>query len=143
MTRSNAARNPLTDAIMSSQTGWNAGVERRRSPRAALHWTLYLICNSARHPLRTETQDISSDGFYCLVDQPITPGEQIKCDIVVPTHSLADADDVVYLRCAALAVRVEKIGDEAEFGLACRIEDYCLVPAKREGLSLPNNGTSL
>src|ERR1039458_5024443 len=133
MTRPTTARNPLTDVIGSNQAGWNAGIERRRSPRATLHWTLYLSCNSAKHPLRTESRDISRDGFYCLVDQPIRPGERILCDIAVPTHSLQVPDGVVYLRCDALAVRVEKIGEEAEFGLACRIEDYCLIQSKREG----------
>ena len=130
----------MTDAIASNQAGWNAGVERRRSPRATLHWTLYLSCNGAKYPLRTELRDISSDGFYCLVDQPIRPGERIKCDIVVPTHSLQGADDVMYLRCDALAVRVEKIGDETEFGLACRIEDYCLIQNTRDGLYLSSTG---
>ena len=140
--RPNQFRNPLIEAIGSSQAGWNAGIERRRSPRATLHWTLYLSCNGAIHPLRTESRDISRDGFYCLVDQPIKPGERMHCDIAVPTHSLQDPDEVVYLRCDALAVRVEKIGDETAFGLACRIEDYCLiVQSTRDGLHLQDAGT--
>jgi hypothetical protein len=53
----------------------------------------------------------------------------------MPTHSLREPDNVVYLRCDALAVRVEKIGDEAEFGLACRIEDYRLIQNSRQQLS--------
>jgi len=81
--------------------------------------------------LRTESQNISREGFYCRVDKPVRPGDRIRCDIVVPTHSFENPDDVVYLRCSALAVRVEKIGDE--FGLACRIEDYCLIQPAREG----------
>ena len=121
------ARDLLTDAIGSDQAGWHAGIERRRSPRAALHWTLYLMCNGIRHPLRTEARDICRDGFYCLLYQAIRPGERIQCEIVVPTHNSQDPDDVVYLRCRAQAVRVEKIGAGAEFGLACRIEDYCVI----------------
>jgi hypothetical protein len=46
---------------------------------------------------------------------------------VVPTHSSLDPDDVVYLRCSAQAVRVEQVGTGPEFGLACRIEDYCVI----------------
>jgi hypothetical protein len=131
MIRSTTACDPLTDAIGSSQAGWQAGIERRRSPRAALHWTLYLMGNGARHPLRTETRDISRDGFYCLLDQPLSPGERIRCDIVVPTHNAQDPDDVVYLRCSAQALRVEKLGAGTKYGIACRIEDYYVVHGAR------------
>lgn len=140
MTRSTTSRDPLTDAIGSHQAGWHADIERRRSPRATLRWTLYLRCDGARHPLRTEARDISRDGFYCLLDQPIRPGERIKCDIVVPTHSSQDPDDVVYLRCSAQAVRVEQIGAGGEFGLACRIEDYCVIHSTYKGSRLQNAG---
>jgi hypothetical protein len=133
MMYSPVARDPLTDAIGSNQAAWLAGNERRRSPRATLHWVLYLRCNGSTHPLRTEARDISRDGFYCLLDQPVRPGERIHCDIVVPTHSSQDPDGVVYLRCNAQAVRVEKLGAGAGFGLACRIEDYCVVHGTRKG----------
>jgi hypothetical protein len=133
MIRSTTARDPLTDAIGSNEAGWHDGIERRRSPRVKLHWTLYLMLNGTTHPLRTETRDISSDGFYCVLDQPIRPGERIKCDLVVPTHNSQDPDEVVYLRCSAEALRVEKIGSGAEFGLACRIEDFCVIHGTHEG----------
>jgi hypothetical protein len=92
-----------------------------------------LTCAATKRPLRTEAQNISRDGFYCLLDQPITPGERIKCDIVVPTHSSQDPDDFVYLRCSAEAVRVEKVGAGEEFGLACWIENYCVIHGARHG----------
>jgi c-di-GMP-binding flagellar brake protein YcgR len=133
MMSSSTAHDLLTDAIEHGQAGWHAGIERRRSPRATLHWTLYLMCSGAKHPLRTEARDISRDGFYCLLDQSIRPGERIQCEIVVPTHNSQDPDDVVYLRCRAQAVRVEQIRAGAEFGLACRIEDYCVIHGTHRG----------
>ena len=142
MMHSATARDPLAGAMEFDPAGWEAGVERRSSPRAALHWTLYLTWNGATHPFRTETRDISKDGFYCLVDQPIRPGEQIECDIVVPTHSSQYPDDVVYLRCRAQAVRVEKIGAGSEFGLACRIEEYRIIHVSNKGQRLENAGNA-
>lgn len=132
MLHSTTPRDPLADVIGSGQAAWHAGIERRRSPRAALRWKLYLTGNGTRHPLRSETRDISRDGFYCLLDQPLRPGERIRCDIVVPTHNAQNPNDVVYLRCTAQALRVEKIGAGAEFGIACRIEDYSVIHATRE-----------
>lgn len=116
-------RDPLAGADFSPV----AGVDRRRSPRVALHWTIYLNLRQNGYPIRTQTRDISKDGFYCLLDQPLTPGERIDCDIVVPIHGSQRSDDVVYLRCDSQVVRVEKIGTGEEFGLACRIEDYRIV----------------
>ena len=127
MTHSATVQDPLIEAPGANAAGWHAGVERRRSPRATLHWTLYLRCSGSENPLRTEVSNISRHGFYCLLNQPITPGERINCDIVVPTHSSGDPDDVVYLRCSAQAVRVEKVLSGAEFGLACRVDDYCVI----------------
>lgn len=125
--RSRISADPSGDAIGSSQLAWHAGLERRRSPRASLHWRLYLSCAEAHIAFRTVSQDISRYGFYCLLNQAIAPGAQIQCDFAVPTHRSQDPDDIVYLRCSAEAVRLERFHAGAEFGLACRVEDYCVI----------------
>jgi len=123
------------DVALFGRTRSRTGPERRRTRRAPLHWTLFLACTKSGPLLRTVTRDINKDGFYCLLNQPVNPGEQIECDIVVPTHGPQDHDDVIYLRCLVQTVRVEKIGTASEFGVACRIENYYLVGGgrRREG----------
>ena len=138
MMRHAAASEPLIESIGGNQASLNASVERRRSPRATLHWTLYLRCSGGVSPVRTEAINISRDGFYCLLNHPIRPGERIQCDIVVPTHSSQDPGDVVYLRCSAQAVRVEKVRTGAEFGLACRVDNYCILRDIRKGSGIQN-----
>jgi hypothetical protein len=91
-----------------------------------LHWDLYLACNGAGRPFPTRTKNISSDGFYCVVEHRVKPGDEFDCAILIPTHASQNPEDVLYLRCRAHAVRVESVGDGAEFGIACRIEDYFL-----------------
>ena len=102
-------------------------MERRRIPRAALNWTVHVAANGFDYPISATTRDISRDGFYCFLGNPLTPGERIECDIVMPTHSTLDSTDTACLRCRALVVRVEQTGNEAEFGVACRIEEYSIV----------------
>ena len=116
----------VLDAGVCDQT-WTTGMERRRIPRAALHWTVYLLLPHSSHPFRSRTRDISRDGFYCFLKQPVVPGEHIECDIVVPTHNELNPADMVYLHCHAVVVRVEQTADEHGFGMACRIEDYRVV----------------
>jgi len=79
---------------------------------------------------QTQTKDINPSGFYCRINQLIQPWDPVACDIAVPAHDRRYPEDVVYLRCKIRAVRVEAIPDSAEFGLACRIEDYRIISAQ-------------
>src|ERR1019366_7913389 len=81
-----------TDAELFDRTGRLASAERRRNFRAPLHWTVYLAYGGSGPPIRTTTRDINKDGFYCLLDQPVTPGQRIECNIVVPMHRSQDPD---------------------------------------------------
>jgi len=135
-----SAKEAYADPAPFEHAAFHTGNERRSKPRVPLHWTLYVACNGSGVRLRTSTRDINKDGFYCLLDQPVRPGEHIECDIVVPTHEPQQPGDVVYLRCRAQAVRVEKIGAGLKFGLACRIEDYCVIRGARPNLGLQEDG---
>src|ERR1019366_780340 len=99
--RTSMTAESYTDAELFDRTGRLASAERRRNFRAPLHWTVYLAYGGSGPPIRTTTRDINKDGFYCLLDQPVTPGQRIECNIVVPMHRSQDPDDVVYLRCCA------------------------------------------
>lgn len=114
-------------ALRKDQAEHKEGSERRRHPRVPLHWKLNLACSHSAHPFCTKTQDISRDGFYCLLDQPLVPGELVECDIVVPAHRAQDPDDVIHLRCHARVVRVEEVAAGIAFGAACRMEDYSVI----------------
>ena len=111
---------------------WNGSIERRRTKRAQLHWTIYVVAGGSTHPFRTETRDISRDGFYCVLDRPVTPGHQIQCDIVVPTYKSLPSGVVVRLRCDAEVVRVEQIHGSGRYGIGCTIKDYQLVYHRAE-----------
>lgn len=142
MMHRNTTGDPSIDAIGSAPADSHGDIERRRSPRACLRWTLYLKPDGTGHSVRTESRDISRDGFYCVLHQPVRPGDRIRCDIVVPTHNSRNPDDVVHLRCSVQVVRVEQIGAGSEFGLACRIESYCVVHGAYKSSGLQNAGES-
>jgi hypothetical protein len=76
-------------------------------------------------PLRTETLDISNNGFYCITQQPFAPGEQVTCLIGIPVRSSGTpgCGDLLYLQAEVDVVRITITNGEG-FGVACRISDY-------------------
>lgn len=112
------------------------GPNRRKSTRVSLHWTVYLARDGSGPRWRTQTRNISPNGFYCVLGQLIEPGQKIECDIAVPVHNLRSPKEVAYLRCRAEVIRAENLASAGEFGLACRIEEYHIVRGQGTGSQL-------
>lgn len=105
--------------------------ERRRWPRAELHWTVQVFVNGQGNPLVSRTKNLSSRGFYCHVHQAVNAGEQLQCSILIPARELADTKHALSLECRARVLRVEAAGLNGGFGIACQIEDYSVISLDR------------
>lgn len=108
--------------------------ERRLHRRLGLRWRLRLS-SAAIGSVETRTENLSSRGFYCLMEAPPMPGEVINCDITVPNYGAFDRGASLIV-CQAEVVRVEAVGTESGFGVACRILDFTLA---RDNLSFRDN----
>jgi hypothetical protein len=96
--------------------------DRRRRPRMKLAYPVRL--RRAGSPISTDakTENLSSDGFFCLTRQSFSPRETLLCEIVIPRNQPTDAEERdVVLRCRAEVVRVVYRPDELAFGVACRL----------------------
>lgn len=91
--------------------------------RADLHWTVYLKRPASEEQARAETQNLSSEGFYCLSHRPFTAGETVECTIVLAPSG--ESQEYRKLSGRATVLRVEPASAHL-FGIACRLEDYCL-----------------
>jgi len=120
--------NPLIGIRRAAENA-HATSERRESLRLPLLWSVYIARSGVPHPFRSKTRNLSSRGFYCVLNERLTPGEHLECDLVVPTHISRSRDDVLFLRCQTQVVRVEKLEAGEGYGLACRIEEYSLIHA--------------
>jgi len=74
--------------------------------------------------LSTATENVSSRGFCCVVDEPVTEGERLVCQIGLP--SWHDPHVPRALRCQAQVAWVVPTED-GRFRIGCRIEDYRVV----------------
>lgn len=97
--------------------------ERRLHRRLPLHWRLRLRQGEAE-ALETRTENLSSRGFYCMLDTPLVPGDVVTCDITIPNYG-ASYEGAAMI-CKAEVIRVEAVGTAPGFGVACRILDFTI-----------------
>jgi len=103
------------------------GSDRRCRVRVALSLPVYLLRDTDIHPVESKTINVSSEGFYCLVGQPFSPGEALTCVISVPACDQEDPEYFISLECHSRVLRIERVDDDA-YGMACCIEDYKVIP---------------
>lgn len=108
---------------------WPESQERRSRPRSNVHWTVYIFRQQKSRPIETKTQNLSSGGFYCLVDEPLVLGERLCCQILVPSDNTVRNRGTILLNCQAKVLRVEPLGSGL-YGIAWLIEDYSVVRSK-------------
>jgi len=79
------------------------------------------------HPVSGKTSNVSSHGFYCVVQEPFESGERVECTLVIPIPKSGKPNAVLWLKCQVRLLRVEVgVGDRA-FGIAFLIEEYCVM----------------
>src|SRR6266849_681746 len=109
--------------------------ERRKRKRVALHWPVRLFRGQAAASVESITENLTSNGFYCVSREPFQIGERLECIIAIPSGSFGYSGSPICLKCRVRVTRVEDGSDG--FGLGCYIEDYDLLvnakPARHVG----------
>jgi hypothetical protein len=99
--------------------------DRRRRQRVAVHWSVRLSRRPETSSAESTTENLSSEGFYCIIRQPFKPGERLQCEIVLPGEIFGFSEPSVRLQCHVTVGRVEHL--DGGFGLGCHIEDYAVL----------------
>jgi hypothetical protein len=123
LAKSVEANPPCTDIHQLAETESASG-DRRKRFRAQVHWTISFLRPGTTDTVETVTQDLSSDGFYCLVNTVFVPGEIRTCTLSVPTYYPRAKNRVRPVHCRVRVIRVEVMGAGDLYGVGCRIEDY-------------------
>lgn len=98
-------------------------MERRKRNRVQVHWDL-TFTRAGGPEIQTITQDLSSNGFYCLAQPGFMPGEVRECTLAIPTHHPDGGRPTVRVFCRVRVIRVEMLGESGLCGVGCEIEDY-------------------
>jgi hypothetical protein len=99
--------------------------DRRGRRRLKLPYSIVLHRQGDAVGVETTTENISSDGFYCISEQPFSPNETLECDVVIPDQEASPEKSLV-LHCRAEVIRVMADGLGPGYGLACRLTDYTI-----------------
>lgn len=125
---------PVLDPLWQSRTDltrttceiWPEAKERRQRPRSNVHWTVYIFGGDETRPMESRTKNLSSSGFYCFLPEPLSTGERLWCQIMVPSEGIGRYQETISLKCRVKVVRVESV-ETGVFGVACLIEDYTVL----------------
>src|SRR3954453_12707224 len=112
------------------QTETTMFIERRSCSRTELRVPLYLLPFGASVPVRTETENVGVDGFFCYSKHFFSPGERVKFLLVLPSAPLDSAPATgIQIGGEAEITRVSVGPMPVNYGVACRLQSYHILPA--------------
>ena len=100
--------------------------ERRKHERLELRLPVRFSSTEGSPTISCFTENISSNGFYCICPEPFVPGEQRNILLMLPARGYSRSGANVDLKCQVRVVRIDSIGPRPGFGVACQIEKYTL-----------------
>jgi hypothetical protein len=120
--------NDSVDVRPSVMTSDPRMIDRRRQRRLPLRWTAYLYRAAATTPIEAMTRNVSSDGFYCVVEEPFAIGEVVHSALLIPAFDPEQPDRMMTIESECSVVRVECMGN-GSYGVAFHMRTLEVVPA--------------
>jgi PilZ domain len=96
-------------------------MEHRKYERLPLRLPVRFI-NERGSATSCFTENISSEGFYCVSPDPFVPGDLLEVELFLPAHNPGRGEKRVRLTCQAQVVRIDSTWLGPGFGIGCRIE---------------------
>lgn len=119
---------------------------RRVAARFNIKLPLLLFPLNTTVPLVAETRDISTNGFFCTLEEPLGIGQRLRCLLLFPELKVNhEATCGMCIEAEAEVVRIVADQSQHLFGLGCRILSFRTTSAtawKRESLHLMKKSVS-
>src|SRR5271169_4052191 len=100
----------------------NPWPERRSHTRLPLRLPVRFNKVNGSPAINSYTENISSEGFYCISPRPFAPGDCCEVDVSLPSCGTDRCGAVI--RCQVRVVRADASGVGPRFGIGCHIENY-------------------
>lgn len=103
-------------------------MDRRGQSRSNLRVPLLLLPSGRTIPIRTVTNNVSMDGFFCHTQEAFAPGERLRFLLLLPGPTRErEPGKTTCLQGTAEVVRVVACPSGKEFGIGCRLSGYRVV----------------
>lgn len=99
--------------------------ERRRYERLPLRVPLRFVTGKGVK-IEAFTENISGEGFYCIIPDTLLPQEVVEAEFYLPAHNPESSNDRVRVTCLAQVVRIEAADLGTGVGIACLIQKFAL-----------------
>ncbi len=110
--------------------------ERRVQSRSNLRVPLLLLAQGWALPVRTETENVSMDGFFCRTRELFAPGDRFKFLLLLPAAARDSDAKITCLQGTAEVVRIRSSAPGGEYAIGCRMSAYRVInnfdPASEE-----------
>jgi PilZ domain-containing protein len=104
-------------------------LDRRSSKRFNIRLKMLVFVPDSKIVLSAETRDVSIDGFFCVVDEPFTIGQKLRCLLLLTQPSSSGDDErAMCLECQAEVLRISADQSHSSFGLGCAIHEFRVIP---------------
>lgn len=103
-------------------------IDLRSHTRVNLRLPLFLISCASSSTIRSETEDVSMDGFFFCSAQMFSPGECLEFLLVLPGVAVAlQPTRAMCLKGSVEVVRMTAFAGGSEFGIGCRMTSYRVI----------------
>jgi hypothetical protein len=99
-------------------------IERRNQPRTNLRVPLYLLRMEDTIPIRTETEDLSLEGFYCYTERFFSPGEHCQFLMLLPPATKGSLGLGGLCLHGSMQVVRQTTTSDMRYGLGCKLVSY-------------------
>jgi hypothetical protein len=101
--------------------------DRRWWPRLSLRYGIRLYRpDNQEVAVTAQTDNLSGQGFYCVSEEPFSPGDHLQCELLIPAPHVPSANLTLHRRVRVL--RLEIKGLEPGYWIACQFEDSLADP---------------
>jgi hypothetical protein len=103
--------------------------ERRTHARTNLRVPLFLVPMGSAVPIRTETENVGTDGFFCYSGHLFSPGDRLRFLMFLPAAAREPQSPTgMCVHGEAQIIRVTLGPLDASYGIGCRLSRYGVLP---------------
>src|SRR2546421_4125006 len=101
--------------------------DRRKYKRVPLHWPVRLFRQSGKllvEVVEGTTENLSTEGLYCITRERFGTGERLQCEIVIPGESFGRIVKILEVLDSVEPAMIASLHEEPRVGATAGVRDW-------------------